>query len=74
MDERIFNCLRESEIDTIELALRKRMEEYISQGDIEQAEAVEDTINSLDKVPICVGERLDTKGFASMMRDRARYL
>ena len=74
MDEKVLNCLRESEIDTIEIALRKRMEEYISQGDIEQAEAVEDTISSLDKVPVCIDERLSVKGFASMMRERARYL
>lgn len=67
-------CLLESEIDTIESSLRTKMEELISAGEIEQAEAVEDTMNSLDKVPVCEGERLSDKHFESMMRDRARYL
>lgn len=74
VDERTFSCLRESEVDTIESSLRTKMEELISAGEIEQAEAVEDTINSLDKVPVCEGERLDDIHFESMMRDRARYL
>ncbi len=46
-------CLLESDIDTIESSLRTKMEELISAGEIEQAEAVEDTINSLDHVPVC---------------------
>lgn len=74
VDEATLNCLRESEIDTIESSLKTKMEELISAGEIEQAEAVEDTINSLDHVPVCVGERLDSLHFESMMRDRARYL
>ncbi len=72
--ESMLNCLRESEMDTIEIALRKRMETLISEGNIEQAEAVEDAINSLDRVPVCEGERLSNIHFESMMRDRARYL
>ncbi len=72
--ESMLSCLRESEMDTIEIALRKRMETLISEGNIEQAEAVEDTINSLDRVPVCEDERLDSLHFESMMRDRARYL
>lgn len=78
VDEATLNCLRESEIDTIESSLKTKMEELISAGEIEQAEAVEDTINSLDHVSVCEGERLSTKNFTkhfeSMMRDRARYL
>jgi len=74
VDESTINCLRESEVDTVEIALRKRMEDLISQGNIEQAEVVEDTISSLDRVPVCEGERLNHVHFESMMRDRARYL
>lgn len=74
VDENTISCLKESDLDTVEVALKKRVEELISQGKISEAEAVEDTLNTLDKVPVCEGERLDTKGFASMMRDRARYL
>lgn len=52
VDETTLNCLRESEIDTIGMALReKEDEDLISEGEIEQTEAIEDTINSLDKVP-----------------------
>ncbi len=74
MDKKILNCLRESEMDTIESSLRTKVEELMSAGEIEQAEAVEDVINLLDKVPVCEGERLSDKHFESMMRDRARYL
>lgn len=76
MDERTLSCLRESEIDTIEIALRKRMEELISEGELEQAEAVENTINSLDKVSVCeeypgaVGGR---RFFETYSEEKSRY-
>ena len=53
VDERTLNCIRESEVDTMEIALRKRMENLLSEGDIETAEVVEATIESLDKINIC---------------------
>lgn len=46
-------CLLESEADTIEIALRRRMENLISAGDIESAESVESTIGSLSRIPLC---------------------
>lgn len=74
VDLRTVSCLRESEVDTIEMSLRKRMEEHISAGDLEAADAVEDTIKNLDKVQVCDEESDKTRGFSMMMRDRARYL
>ena len=71
--ESMLSCLRESEMDTIEIALRKRLEVLISEGNLEQAELVEDAIDSLDKVSVCE-ESESTRGFSMMMRDRARYL
>ncbi len=53
VDENTVNCLREAEIDTIEIALRKRMEEHLSNGDIETAELIEETVKSLDKINVC---------------------
>ena len=53
VDESTANCIRESEIDTIEIALRKRVEDLISSGDIKEAEIVEDTIKSLDDLNVC---------------------
>lgn len=80
-DERIISCLRESDIDTIEISLRQKMERLISSGDIEEAENVEETIKNLDRVPMCSEQREAiprladrTRGFSMMMRDRARDL
>ena len=53
VDERTLNCLRESEMDTIEIALRHRVESLISSGDIEEAEVVEGVVKSLDGVNVC---------------------
>lgn len=53
LSQKIVSCIRESQVDTIEVALKKRIEDLISEGDIEQAEAVEDTINDLDMIPVC---------------------
>lgn len=53
MDERTISCLRESEIDTIEIALKKRMEDLLSEGNIDEAEIIEDTIKSLDDIDVC---------------------
>lgn len=53
MDERTLSCLRESEIDTIEIALRHRVEDLISSGDVKEAEIIEDTIKSLDNIGVC---------------------
>ena len=53
VDERTLNCLRESEMDTIEIALRHRVEDLISNGDIEEAEVVEGVVKSLDGVSVC---------------------
>ncbi len=47
------NCILESDVDTMEIALKKRMEELISEGRVEEAENVEDTIENLDNVPVC---------------------
>lgn len=81
VDKRIFGCLRESDIDTIEISLRQKMERLISSGDIEEAENVEETIKNLDRVPMCLEQREAiprladrTKGFAMTIRDRARNL
>ena len=51
--ESMISCLRESELDTIEISLRKRLEVLISEGNIEQAELIEDAIESIDKVLVC---------------------
>lgn len=53
VDERTLNCIRESEIDTIEIALRHRVEDLISSGDIEEAEVVEGVVKSLDDINVC---------------------
>ena len=74
VDETTLKCLRESEIDTIEIALRKKAEDLVSEGELEQAESVESTISNLDKVPVCIEETERTRGFSMMMRDRARYV
>lgn len=52
-DEKTLNCIRESEIDTIEVALRRRVKDLISSGDIKEAEIIEDTIKSLDNINVC---------------------
>ena len=49
----MLSCLHESEMDTIEIALRKRMEDSISAGNIKEAEIIEDTIKSLDDINVC---------------------
>lgn len=53
VDDRTLNCIRESEVDTIEIALNRRMEDLLSEGDVHTAEIIEETIKSLDKVNIC---------------------
>ena len=49
----IVGCVLESEIDTMEIALRKRRDELISSGNIEEADRVDITIESLDKIKVC---------------------
>jgi len=53
VDDTTLNCIRESEIDTIEIALRHRVEDLISSGDIEEAEVVEGVVKSLDDINVC---------------------
>lgn len=77
VDEATLNCLRESEIDTIESSLKTKMEELISAGEIEQAEAVEDTINSLDHVSVCKEYQGAVGGkrfFETYGGEKSRYL
>lgn len=52
-------CLLEAEKEGIELSLRKRMEQLISEGDIESAESVEDNLKALDRVRECEEEYVD---------------
>lgn len=52
----IAECVLESDLDTMELALRKQIENYISQGDLIAAETVEEAMKSLDRVPVCMEE------------------
>jgi len=54
IDERTLKCLSESDADTIEISLRKRMETLISEGNIETAEEVEDVIERLNSVQVCL--------------------
>lgn len=49
----ISECLMEHELDTIESSLKKRAEEHLSSGNIDEAEAVSDTIDNLNKIPVC---------------------
>lgn len=49
----MLSCLQESELDTIEIALRKRMEDSIAAGNIKEAEIIEDVVKSLDNVNVC---------------------
>lgn len=52
-EEDTTNCILENEIDTIEDALRKKLDEHISKGDLEQADATEEAIRDLDKISVC---------------------
>lgn len=52
-------CLLEAEKEGIELSLRMRKEQLISEGDIESADAVEDNINSLKRVRECEEEYVE---------------
>lgn len=47
------NCILESDVDTMEIALRRRMEDLISEGRVDEAESVEDTLGNLDNVSVC---------------------
>ncbi len=49
-------CIVESDIDTMEIALRRRMENLISEGDFEGADKIGDTIRNLDKLAVCEPE------------------
>lgn len=69
MFEGMAKCLKESDVDSIEIALKKRKAVLISEGDLETADRIEDVIRSLDHVTVC---QEPARGFASMMRDRAR--
>jgi len=51
--ESMLSCLQESEMDAIEIALRKRRDVLISEGKTIQAGLVEDAIDSLDRVNVC---------------------
>ncbi len=53
MDEEMIDCMTEAELDAIEITLRRRMEDLLSQGEIEKAERIEDKIESLDHVDLC---------------------
>lgn len=57
MSNDIQSCLLESEIDTIELELRKRKEQLLYSGDIRGADSMQDSIESLDNIPVCRGFR-----------------
>ena len=50
------SCILESDVDTMEISLRRRMEDLISQGDIEGADKIDNTIKNLDKINICEPE------------------
>ena len=67
VDERTLNCLRESELDTIEIALRHRVEDSISSGNIKEAEIIEDVIKSLDGVNVC-DEPVEQLAYASKIK------
>ncbi len=47
------SCMAEANIDTAEIALRRRLEDLLSQGDLEGAEKVEEALENLDNVPVC---------------------
>lgn len=52
-------CLLEAEKEGIELSLRMRKEQLISEGDIESADAVEDNITSLKRIRECEEEYVE---------------
>ncbi len=67
VDEKILNCIRESEIDTIEIALKKRKEDLISEGDVEAADLIDMTLKSLDNLNVCDEPRMTwLKGLAGI--------
>ncbi len=67
VDKATLNCLRESEIDTIEIALKKRMDMLISEGDTESADLIDMTIKSLDNLNVCDEPRMTwLKGLAGI--------
>jgi hypothetical protein len=49
----LISCLRESQLDTIEVALRKEVEDLVSEGKFDQAEIIEEKIESLNYIPVC---------------------
>lgn len=53
MDNEMIDCMTEAGLDTIEIRLRRRMEDLLSEGKIEAAEDVEEAIKHLDTVPLC---------------------
>lgn len=74
VDEEILSCLRESEIDTIEIALKKRKEDFVSEGNIEAADLIDMTIKSLDNLNVCDEPRMAwLKGIAGIEEDEGMY-
>ncbi len=49
----IISCMTEAELDTIEIRLRRKMEDMLSEGKIVEAENIEEAIKSLDDVSLC---------------------
>lgn len=53
---KISSCILESDIDTMEISLRRRMEDLISRGEIDEADKVSDTLSNLDNMNVCEEE------------------
>ncbi len=66
MDEEMIDRMTEAGLDTIEIRLRQRMEDLLSEGKIKAAEDVEEAIKHLDDVSLC---ELDEKDKAVIGAD-----
>ena len=53
MDKDMIDCMTEAGLDTVEIRLRRRMEDLLSEGNIEGAERIEEKIKSLDNIDLC---------------------